>query len=71
MAKNSQIVRMLNGLSFDSGGGGVGGTTPAVDLCPPALEKEIDVVNDFVYEKASRVLRSEILYCGRKRGGYD
>lgn len=55
--KNSQIVRMLNGLSFASEEGGGGGATPAVDLCPPGLEKEIDVVNDFVYEKASRVVQ--------------
>lgn len=41
---------MLNELSFGPGGGG-GDRTTVVDLCPPALEKEIDAMNDFVYEK--------------------
>lgn len=43
---------MLNELNFGAGGEGGDGTTPAVDLCPAALEKEIDAMNDFVYEKA-------------------
>lgn len=60
MQWSSQIVRMLNELGSIGEVGGRGGidaiaAAAAVDLCPPDLEKEIDAMNDFVYEKASAV----------------
>ena len=42
---DSQIVRMLNDISTKEGGG--------VDLCPASMEKDIDAMNDFVYDKVS------------------
>eukprot|EP00752_Nemacystus_decipiens_P011878 g10533.t1 len=41
--ESSQIVRMLNDISTKEGDG--------VDLCPASMEKEIDAMNDFVYDK--------------------
>lgn len=40
---------MLNEVNFAKKGG-----EEVVDLCPPCLEEEIDAMNDFVYEKASK-----------------
>ncbi len=42
---DSQIVRMLNEVSLASKEG------KEVDLCPASKEKEIDAMNEFVYEK--------------------
>lgn len=42
---DSQIVRMLNDMSTKEGDG--------VDLCPASMEKEIDAMNDFVYDKVN------------------
>lgn len=43
---------MLNDINFaTSQGEGAEDVVPGVDLCPPSLEKEIDEMNDFVYEK--------------------
>lgn len=50
--QHSQIVRMLNGVSFSKNGVGGEGGDGEVDLCPASLEKEIDAMNEFVYEKA-------------------
>lgn len=55
MPHDSQIVRMLNDINFakkEQGGGDSGGVH-GVDLCPAPLEKEIDAMNEFVYEKVS------------------
>eukprot|EP00904_Undaria_pinnatifida_P012182 jgi/Undpi1/8094/HiC_scaffold_24.g10566.m1 len=49
--ESSQIVRMLNGVSFSKNGVGGEGGDGEVDLCPASLEKEIDAMNEFVYEK--------------------
>ncbi|CAM9160868.1 unnamed protein product [Choristocarpus tenellus] len=45
--ESSQIVRMLNDLDFKDGGEGF----QPVDLCPAALEGEVDVLNEHIYEK--------------------
>lgn len=42
---DSQIVRMLNDINTKEGDG--------VDLCPASMEKEIDAMNDFVYDKVT------------------
>lgn len=42
---DSQIVRMLNDISTKGGDG--------VDLCPASMEKDIDAMNDFVYDKVN------------------
>lgn len=54
-AHHSQIVRMLNDVSFakKNQGGSDSGGVDEVDLCPASLEKEIDDMNEFVYEKVS------------------
>lgn len=61
-AHGSQIVRMLNDVNFakKKQGGVDAGGVDGVDLCPASLEKEIDGMNEFVYEKVShaKVLRS-------------
>lgn len=52
---DSQIVRMLNDINFakkDQGESGAG-DVHGVDLYPALLEKEIDAMNEFVYEKVS------------------
>lgn len=51
----SQIVRMLNDVNFAKKKQGEGdeGGVHGVDLCPASLEKEIDAMNDFVYDKVS------------------
>lgn len=55
-ARDSHIVRMLNDMTLvEKGTGGAppgaGNGVVGVDLCPASLEKEIDEMNDFVYEK--------------------
>lgn len=57
---NSQIVRMLNELSLGATADGA-----AVDLCPASLKKEIDAMNEFVYEKVREHDASSNLYCFR------
>ena len=52
--QHSQIVRMLNDVSFAKNSGGGGGVEGEVDLCPASLQEEVDAMNEFVYEKASK-----------------
>lgn len=58
----SQIVRMLNGVNFEGTGtlDGSKGTDP-VDLCPASLEKDIDDMNDFIYDKVTTIVMN--VYC--------
>ncbi|CAM9833960.1 unnamed protein product [Ectocarpus sp. 4 AP-2014] len=54
--ESSHIVRMLNDMALAEKGTvgarlGAGNGVVGVDLCPASLEKEIDEMNDFVYEK--------------------
>lgn len=57
--QHSHIVRMLNDVNFakKEGGDGVEGVA-GVDLCPASLEKDIDAMNDFVYQKVRNELQS-------------
>lgn len=46
---------MLNDFNFSKKDGkGGADAAPEVDLCPKALEEEIDAMNEFVYEKVMR-----------------
>lgn len=52
---------MLNELNFmRSATNGDVATESSIDLCPSSMQKEIDTMNDFVYEKASKK-RAEIV----------